>query len=357
MQKIGIAGIGNISGIYLKNLTGMFSKQVKLKAVTDAVYSRAEKAAAQYKLKAFKTVKEMAKSPDVDIVLNLTPPPMHYEVALSVIKAGKHVYNEKPLCVQRHEAAYLLALAVEKKLRVGGAPDTFLGAGIQTCIKLIDDGWIGKPIAATAFMMNRGPEHWHPSPEFYYKQGGGPMFDMGPYYLTALVSLLGPIARVSGSAKTNIPKRLITSQPLNGTIVDVEVPTHIAGVLDFAGGAVCTIITSFEVFSHSLPHIEIYGTEGSLQIPDPNFFCGPVNVRRFDDEQWSQIPLLKNYSENSRGLGITDMALAIEEKRPHRASGELCFHVLDVMHGIHAASSSGKYYKLKSKCKRPAAMG
>ena len=356
MQRIGIAGIGTISKIYMDNLTGMFGGRVKLAAVTDIIGRRAEKAAAEYGAKAFKSVQAMIKSSSVDIVLNLTQPQFHYKVALAAVKAGKHVYNEKPLCAKREDAAELLKAAARKGVRAGGAPDTFLGAGIQTCIKLIDDGWIGRPVAATAFMANHGPEHWHPAPEFYYKAGGGPMFDMGPYYLTALVSMLGPVSRVCGSAKTGIDTRTITSKPLNGSVIKVEVPTHITGVLDFAGGATATIITSFEVYSNTLPFIEIYGTEGTLRVPDPNTFGGPVYVKRFYAEEWSEIPLLKNYAENSRGLGVTDMAEAIEEDRPHRASAELTYHVLDIMHGIHDASASGKYYKVKSKCKRPMAL-
>ena len=356
MQRIGVAGIGNISKIYLDNLSGMFGKRVKLAAATDVIFDRAEKTAADYKLKAFSSLDEMLGSGDVDIILNITPPKIHFEVALAAVKAGRHVYNEKPLCSKREEAALLLKTAAEKGVRIGGAPDTFMGAGLQTCRKLIDDGWIGAPVAANAVMMGHGPEHWHPSPDFFYKNGGGPMFDMGPYYITALVSLLGPVARVSGSARISTPTRTITNQFDYGKIINVEIPTHIAGVLDFAGGPVGTLITSFDVYSHSLPCIEIYGTEGTLKVPDPNTFGGPVFVRRFREPEWSQIPLLKNYVENSRGLGITDMAEAIEENRPHRASCELTFHVLDIMHGIHDASASGKYYKLKSKCKKPAAL-
>ena len=356
MQRIGIAGIGNISGIYLENLTGMFGRQVKVTAAADVVFDRAEKAAANFGLKAFESAAEMAGSGDIDIVLNITPPKIHYSVALAVINAGKHVYNEKPICSKREEAAHLIKAAAEKGVRVGGAPDTFLGAGLQTCRKIIDDGWIGTPVAATAVMMKRGPEHWHPDPEFFYKDGGGPMFDMGPYYITALVNLLGPVARVSGSAKIITPTRTITNKHQYGAIINVEVPTHIAGVLDFACGAVGTIVTSFDVYSHTLPFIEIYGTEGTLKVPDPNTFGGPVIVRRFSDEEWYKIPLLKNYSDNSRGLGITEMAEAIEEGRQHRASAELAFHVLDIMHSIHDASASGKHIKLKSKCKKPAAL-
>jgi predicted dehydrogenase len=277
-------------------------------------------------------------------------------VSLAVIKTGKHIYNEKPLCSKREEAIELLSAAKEQKVYLGGAPDTFLGAGIQTCRKLIDDGWIGTPVASTAVMMKRGPEHWHPDPEFFYKDGGGPMFDMGPYYITALVNLLGPVSRVSGSAKIISPTRTVTNRHQYGAVIKVEVPTHIAGVLDFVSGAVGTIVTSFDVYSHTLPFIEIYGTEGTLKVPDPNTFGGPVIIRRFNDEEWYKIPLLKSYAENSRGLGLTDMAEAIEEDRPHRASGELAFHILDIMHGIHEASESGKHIKLKSKCKRPAAL-
>jgi predicted dehydrogenase len=352
-QRIGIAGIGKISGIYLDNLTGMFGKRVKLTAVTDLIAERAEKAAADYQVRAVKDIAGLIKDPEVDIVLNLTQPQYHFEVALAAVKAGKHVYGEKPLCVKREEAAELLKTAAAKKVRVGSAPDTFLGAGIQTCRKLLDDGWIGSPVAATAFMMNHGHEHWHPAPEFYYKTGGGPLFDMGPYYLTALVNLLGPVARVSGSAQRGLGTRTITSEPLKGKTIKVEVPTHIAGVLDFASGAVGTIITSFDVYSHTLPFIEIYGTEGTLRVPDPNTFGGPVYVKRFRAEEWSELPLLKSYPDNSRGLGITDMAEAITKGKPHRASGELAFHVLDIMHGIHDASASGKYYEPKSGCPRP----
>jgi predicted dehydrogenase len=354
MQRIGIAGIGNISGVYLANITGMFGKRVKLTAVTDIIFERAEKAAADYNVTAFRSVDEMANSADVDMVLNITPPKLHFELALAAVKAGKHVYNEKPFCPKREEAAELIKTAAEKGVRVGGAPDTFLGAGMQTCRKLIDDGWIGAPVAVNAVMMGHGPENWHPAPQFFYKDGGGPMFDMGPYYLTALVNLLGPVARVSGSARISMPTRTITNNIQYGEIIDVEVPTHISGVLDFASGVVGTLITSYDVYSHTLPCIEIYGTEGTLRVPDPNTFGGPIFVKRFRSEEWSQIPLLKNFSENSRGLGITEMAEAIEEGRPHRASAELTCHVLEIMHGIHDASASGKYYKIKSKCKRPA---
>jgi predicted dehydrogenase len=353
--RIGIVGIGKISGIYLQNLTGIFGRRVQVSAVTDFIRERADNAGRDYHIPhVMKDDEELIHSDEVDIVLNLTPPKVHYDVAIRALKGGKHIYNEKPLCVKWEEGVELLSAARAAKLRVGGAPDTFLGAGIRTCRRLIDDGWIGKPIAATAFMMGHGPEGWHPDPEFFYKFGGGPLFDMGPYYLTALVNLLGPVSRISGSAQQGFKTRTVTSEPQNGKVITVEVPTHIAGVLDFAEGAVGTLITSFDVWSHTLPNIEIYGTEGTLRVPDPNTFGGPVLVRRGRAENWSEIPLLQeDFSGNSRGLGITDMAEAIVEGRPHRASGELSCHVLEVMQGLHAASASGTYYQLTSTCARP----
>lgn len=347
MKNIGVIGIGQISRNYLNNLTGMFGKRVKLIGVADIIYERAEKAAGDYGIKAFRSINEMLQSDEIDIILNITPPKEHFEIALAAINAGKHVYNEKPICIKREEAAQLLDTAAKKGVRVGGAPDTFLGAGIQTCRKLINDGCIGTPVAANAFMMTRGPEDFHPAPDFFYKEGGGPMFDMGPYYITALVYLLGPVARVSGSARISMPERTITNNVNPGAKIQVEVPTHIVSVLDFAAGPVGTLVTSFDVCSHSMPCIEIYGTNGTMKVPDPNKFGGPVFLRSFPGESWDEIPLVEGYSESSRGLGITDMAEAIEENRPHLTSGKLAFHVLDIMHGVHDASTSGKYYNIK----------
>ena len=355
-KRIGIVGCGNISGIYLTNLTKMFADKVKVTALTDLIPERALKASEEFKIPYIKNTDDLINNADVDIILNITEPYNHYEVSLSAVKAGKHLYNEKPLCEKREEAQEVLKIAAEKNLRVGSAPDTFMGAGLQTCRKLIDDGVIGRPVAATAFMVCHGHEHWHPNPEFYYKIGGGPMFDMGPYYLTALVSLMGPIKRVSGSTKKCFETRTITSEPQNGKVINVDIPTHIAGVMDFANGAVGTIITSFDVYSHTLPWIEIYGSEGSLRVPDPNCFGGPVYVSRFMENTWKEIPIEKNYSDNSRGLGITDMALSITEDRVHRANGEMAYHILDVMHGFHDASATGKYYEVPSSCRQPAPM-
>jgi predicted dehydrogenase len=224
---------------------------------------------------------------------------------------------------------------------------------LQTCRKLVDDGWIGIPVAASACMLQRGPDSWHPNPEFFYKAGGGPMFDLGPYYLTALTSILGPVERVCGSARATFPERTLGVAHRYGEKIPVETPTHIAGVLDFASGVVGTITTSFDVWSHRLPFLEIYGSEGTLSLPDPNTFGGPVMVCRAGIKEWSEVPFSHCYVENSRGLGVADMAAAMKAKRPHRASAEMAYHVLDIMHAFHDASAGDKYVRLKSTMTRP----
>ncbi|MCC6445275.1 MAG: Gfo/Idh/MocA family oxidoreductase, partial [Armatimonadetes bacterium] len=338
--KIGIVGCGNISGIYFQVCKTF--EVLEIAACADLDIGRARAKAEQYGVPKACTVEDLLADPEIKIVVNLTIPKAHASVALAALEAGKSVHNEKPLTITREEGRRLLDLAAAKGLRVGGAPDTFLGAGLQTCRKLIDDGAIGEPVAATAFMMGHGHESWHPDPEFYYQTGGGPMFDMGPYYLTALVSLLGPVSRVTGSARITFPKRTITSQPKSGQKIQVEVPTHIAGVMDFAGGAVGTIITSFDVWAASVPCIEIYGSAGTLAVPDPNGFGGPVRLRRPDDKEWQETPLTHRYGGQSRGIGVADMAYALRSGRPHRASGELAYHVLDTMHAFHDASREGR---------------
>ncbi len=352
--KIGIVGCGNISGIYLKN--AKILEALEVVACADLIPERAKARAEEFGVPKACAVEELMADPEVEIVVNLTVPQAHGEVALQAVRAGKSVYNEKPLTTEREEAQELLAEAKKRGVLVGGAPDTFMGAGIQTCRKLIDDGWIGEPVAATAFMLSRGHESWHPDPAFYYQRGGGPMFDMGPYYLTALVTLLGPVARVTGAARATFPERIITSKPKFGERIKVEAPTHIAGIMQFASGAIGTIVTSFDVWGGNVPHIEIYGTEGTLSVPDPNGFGGPVRIRRAGAREWSEVPHTHGYSENSRGLGVADMAYALRTGRPHRASGELAYHVLDIMHAFHEASEKGVHIELESTCSRPAAL-
>ncbi|HEY5813464.1 MAG TPA: Gfo/Idh/MocA family oxidoreductase, partial [Terrimicrobiaceae bacterium] len=261
---------------------------------------------------------------------------------------------EKPLAIQREDAEKMLKLAREKALRIGCAPDTFLGAGLQTCRQLIDAGAIGVPIGATAFMTCRGNESWHPDPEFYYQLGGGPMFDMGPYYLTALVTLIGPVQRVTGAARISFPERTITSAPRFGSKIAVEVPTNIAVVADFANGAVATMLMSFDVWETNLPKIEIYGSEGTLSVPDPNKFEGPVKLWHQTTREWRELPLVSAFSENWRGLGVADLARALYDGTPHRASGDLAYHVLDIMHAVLEASREERHIELASSCERPA---
>lgn len=350
---IGVIGCGNISGIYLKNLNSF--PQTQVVAVADLDLDRARAVAGEHGLTA-STVDELLSNAAVSIVVNLTTPKPHFEVGMAALRKGKHIYNEKPLTVGWEEGLELTALAKSNGLRIGCAPDTVLGAGIQTCRELIDDGAIGTPVGGQAFMMCPGHESWHPDPAFYYEKGGGPVFDMGPYYLSALAHLLGSAVRVTGSARASFARRLITSQPKHGQEIVVETPTHLSTVIDFASGAIVQLTTSFDVIAHTLPHIEIYGSEGSLRVPDPNGFGGSVHLWRKGDKDWSDVSVVRPYSENSRGLGVLDMALALSENRPHRANGDVGLHVLEIMHASHWSSETGRHIDLKSTLERPEAM-
>lgn len=347
--NVGIIGCGTISSIYME-APGKF-EILRIAACTDLVMERAQAQAERYGVPRVMTVEALLADPEIDLVLNLTVPGAHSEIGLAALEAGKAVYSEKPLGINRAQGKALLEAGQRS---IGCAPDTFLGGGLQTCIELINDGAIGTPIGATAFMMCHGHESWHPAPGFYYQAGGGPLFDMGPYYLTALIAMLGPVRRVTGSTRITFPERLITSQPHAGKMIEVQTPTHIAGILDFASGAIGTIITSFDVWSHQLPHIEVYGTGGTLVAPDPNGFGGPVFVRGAQDSAWREVPLTHAYTQNSRGIGVADMAHAMYTGRAHRASGELAYHVLDIMEAIHDASREGRHIELSSTCERPA---
>ena len=349
--KLGLVGCGHISEIYLKNLCGF--AEIEVAAVADMDLERARARADQFQIPHVLTVEALLAEPDIEIVLNLTIPKAHSEIAQAALAAGKSVYNEKPLAVNREDAQRILDAARDEGLRVGCAPDTFLGAALQTSRDLVDAGAIGVPVGATAFMISHGTEDWHPDPAFYYQVGGGPMFDMGPYYLTALVSLIGPIRRVTGSAQISFRERTVTSPPKFGTTIRVEVPTNIATVVDFANGAVGTMLMTFDVWRAGLPRMEIYGSEGTLSIPDPNNFGGTVELWRHDAREWRSMPLMNNLTANLRGLGVADMARAIREGRSHRANGELAYHVLEIMHAAHDASREERHIKLVSTCERP----
>ena len=356
--KTVMIGVGNISGIYLKNIHETF-KEIELIGVCDLVRERAEKAQKDWGVpKIYETMHDAFADPEVEMVLNLTRPYEHFEVSKAALEAGKHVYSEKPLGADLDEGKALLKLAREKGLMLGGAPDTFLGAGIQTCRRLIDDGFIGTPIGSAAFMICSGHESWHPDPAFYYKRGGGPMFDMGPYYLTAMLNLMGGVKRVFSASKASYPQRLITSQPLAGTVVDVDVNTYISGTVQYESGAIGTIFTTFDVKWPGSKNrfIEIYGTEGTLFVPDPNNFSGKIELYRPEDGEVREIPLMYGYAENSRALGLADMCKAILTGREARCEVQQTYHVLEIIEGFETSAKTGCWTEMESVYHRAPAM-
>jgi predicted dehydrogenase len=348
--NVGIIGCGNISGAYIDGCRQF--EHLHVAAVTDLNMDAALSKAAEYEIPTCCTVDELLADPAIDIVINLTVPTAHAAVSQQIIRAGKHLYSEKPLAITRADGRAILDAAAAKGVRVGCAPDTFLGGGLQTCRKLIDDGAIGEPVAATAFTLGHGPEGWHPNPGFFYKTGAGPLFDMGPYYVTALVHLLGPVRAVAAMARISFAERTATSPAIYGQKLPVEVPTHVAGTLAMQSGPVATLITSFDVWGHTLPRIEIYGSEGSLSVPDPNTFWGPVRLLQAGSQEWMEVPLTHSDAVR-RGVGVADMALAIGRGEAHRASGELAYHVLDVMQSLYDASDQERTLLLQSTCAQP----
>jgi len=347
-------GCGNVSDAYFRH-SKLFSAYIKIVACASRTVAHAQAKAAEHGLSKGSTVKEVLDDPEIDIVLNLTNPAAHSEINLRALRAGKHVYCEKPFAISYNEGLKTLKEAQMRKLRIGCAPDTVLGSGIQTCRKLIDDGAIGKPIAATANFLNHGSECWHPNPDFFYQPGGGPLFGAGPYYLTALVTMLGPAKSVSALAKTSFKERLITSQPLHGKKIKVRTPTLLIGLVEFAQGAVATVSMSFDIWAHHAPLLEILGTEGSILCPDPNQFNGDVLLWTTGTKEWRKVPLTHN-GDMGRGLGMAEMALAMQERRPHRASGEVALHVVEIMEAFHVSAREGKKAALESGCRRPAAL-
>lgn len=352
--RTAVIGCGYISNIYLQNAAAWDILDVVV--CSDIDMQRAESQAAKYQIPRALPVANVFADPSIEFIINLTIPAAHGEIGLAAVRARKSIYNEKPLAIRREDAQLMLQEASSRGLRVGCGPDTFLGGGLQTCRKLIDERVIGQPVAVIASMLTQGPEYWHPDPDFLFKVGAGPMFDMGPYYLTALITMFGSVCRVTGSVRITFPKRTIRSEPKHGTKITVETPTHIASVLDFASGPIATLVTSFDIWDRHLSSIEIYGTEGSLRVPDPNIFAGPVWLRRTGDEDGCEVPLTHGHTGNSRCIGAADMAYAIRTGRPHRANGDMAFHVLDVMYAVLEASDTGRHIALTSTCGRPAAL-
>jgi predicted dehydrogenase len=335
---VAVVGAGNISGQYLTNLTRF--PDLNVLAVADLDEARAAAAAAEYGVPGSGSLADVLGSGEVELVVNLTIPSAHAEVAAAVIKAGKHVYGEKPITLDPASAKALLAEAAARDLSIGNAPDTFLGAGIQSALRAIESGLIGTPIAAATAFQNVGPDRWHPNPEFLFAEGAGPLFDMGPYYLTALVALLGPVAGVAATARKPRETRVIGSGPRAGAEFPVEVPTHVTALIEFAGGTGAASTFSFDSPNPRI-EFEVTGTEATLSVPDPNRFGGPLRIRSAGDCDWRELPVVG--AQAGRGIGVLDMARALRAGVPHRASGTLALHVLDVMSAISDSAERGGF--------------
>lgn len=350
-MKIGIIGAGNISKQYLTTCPKF--EILEVAAIADLNMDAARAKAEEFGVPEAIEVDEMLARKDIEQIINITIPAAHVPVNLKILEAGKHAHTEKPFGMNVTEGQQVIDLAEKSGLRVGCAPDTFMGIGIQTARRVIDEGMIGKPTAAVANMISRGPEHWHPNPEFFYQRGGGALFDMGPYYLTALVSLLGPVASMTAKTKATFSEREILSEAKRGQMMPVEINTHATGILEFANGVLATTIFSFDVFGgHNMPMLEIHGTEGSLIVPDPNTFGGEVKVK-LRDKDWEVIEPTHTHT-CGRGLGPADIAYSVRSGRPHRASGDLAFHVLEIMETYDISSNSAMAAKLKTTCALPA---
>lgn len=346
-RPVGVAviGAGVISRQYLTNLVTF--PDIAVHAVADLDTARAAEAAAEFGVPKSGTVAEALALPEVELVLNLTIPAAHVEVDLAAIAAGKHVYSEKPLALDKRGVAEVQAAADKAGLRVGCAPDTFLGAGIQTAVRAVREGLIGTPVAAAARFETVGPEGWHPSPEFLFLPGAGPLFDMGPYYLTALAAALGPVARVGAVARTGRSERVIGSGPKAGTVFPVETPTHVNALLEFASGPSGSATFSFDGGGGTDGgnyRLEVVGTEGTLALPDPNTFDGPLRLRRNGETEWTELPV--QGTSVGRGIGLLDLARQLRADRPHRASGALAGHVVAVMEEILASAADGAFHAL-----------
>lgn len=353
--NVGIVGCGTIVGQYLASLRRL-EQTVRLVAVADLDASRARAVAEKWdgagEVRAV-PVDALPTAPDVDLVLNLTVPAAHADIALRAIAAGKHVYGEKPLAATTHEARTVLDAARQAGVVVGCAPDTVLGTGIQTARKAVDEGLIGAPVAATATMVTPGHERWHPSPDFYYAPGGGPLLDMGPYYITALITLLGPVTSVIGAASHTRTEREIGTGPRAGERVPVTVDTHVTGVLTHESGALSTLLISFDAVATHSSNIEVHGPDGTLSVPDPNHFSGDTRVFRLGADAWETLPPSAGYLSSGRGYGIADLARTLPSGEP-RASGTLAYHVLDVMESLLSSASTGSSVPVTSRAPRPA---
>jgi predicted dehydrogenase len=349
--NVGVVGVGVISRQYFEHLPKL--PNLRLTAVADLDLNRASAVAAEQGVEAL-SVDDLLADPRVNAVLNLTIPKAHADVALRALAAGKHVYGEKPLALSTAEAAPVLERASALGLRVGSAPDTVLGTGIQTARALLDSGRIGDPVAAAVAWSAPGHELWHPAPAFYYQPGGGPLFDMGPYYLTSLVTFFGPVVRVSGATSRSVRERTVATGPLAGSSIPVEVDTHVTAILEHASGVISTVTVSFEVWATRTPKFEVYGTAGTIAVPDPNMFSDTVQLATADDREFRDVPVSAGYADAGRGYGLADLARAVETGRPERASGAMAFHVLEIMESVVHAGATHSVVELSSTVERPA---
>ena len=351
IPTIGVIGAGNISATYLK--AGALFPGLRYGAIADLDHRRAQERADAFGLRAL-TPDALLAAPDIDLVLNLTIPNAHAGVSLAALEAGKSVYSEKPLATRFDEGTGLVAAAAEHGLSLGCAPDTFLGAGLQACRRALDGGVVGRPVAASAWFSSHGPEDWHPDPAFFYQPGAGPLFDMGPYYLTALVHLLGRVRQVVAFATAGWSERPITRGPRAGETITVTTPTHVSGTLLHASGVVSTLLVSFDTWASETPYIEVYGSEGTLSTPDPNTFGGPARIRGARADAWEELPLTSPYRAQSRGLGLAEMIAARHADRPPRASGELALHVLEIMEGLLRSAEEEQVIAISTEPDTPA---
>ena len=349
---IGILGCGNISGVYLENLTNLFDNTA-VKVVYDLCMERSRLQAEKYHIPCAASLKEFLQNDEVEIVVNLTPASVHASLTRECLQHDKHVYSEKPLGLHAQEAQELCDLAMRRGLLLCAAPDTFLGAGYQTARELVDSGAIGRITSAGAFALYSGPESWHPDPREFFREGGGPMFGRGPYHLTALISLLGPADGVFGMNGRAHLTRTITSHPLYCQEMKVEIPTHVCGLIHFQNGCICTIIESYDAHQTTLPHMEIQGTEGTLLLPDPNNFGGEIHICRKGEKEFHPAALTYPYFQNCRGLGVSDMADCMRTGAIPRTQAQLAAHVVEIMEMLHVSWHEKRYIPLRTTCTQP----
>jgi predicted dehydrogenase len=355
IYNVGIIGCGDISRQYLKNARDVrtFRDYYRIKAVADIMVEKAKERAEEYGISKYGLPEIIYEDKDIDLIINLTVPNAHEEVNIKALESGKHVYSEKPLATSREGIKRIMETATKCGKRVGCAPDTFMSAPMQTAKKALEEDWIGEPIGVNALCPMRGNEFWRPDCDFFYKRGAGPMLDMAPYYLNVMVNLFGAVDSVYSMQKKTFEQRTIKVPPRRGEKIDVEIPTHVCSTIRFKNGVVGTFTNSFDIFSATAPKIEIYGQKGTMVLPDPNHFSGPVMIRRYKDKEWRQIIQFVEYDDYGRGIGVMDMIKAIESNKTHKASAELAYHVTDIILTMDEAAEAKRELKVASFVEKP----